>query len=213
MAPQPPPPPPAQRQDPGTPSIPFVAALSSAAPKLSETLPPAFGAAIGGGPGPPLPVLRPEPRETPPTPLPSSCSGALEPLRFLPDRLPLPAAPRGCGCKRLSRSRGRIRQRRRFHVPVIGGSWHLCCPRRHGLRSCGMRALSPWSLACPPKVEISDGGGSRSSYLRNLGDVVYFEGMGRLGMHTIKLDFALISRGLLEMVREVQVTSCSSCWL
>lgn len=71
-------------------------------------------------------------------------------------------------------------------------------------------ALDHWSSACPPKVEISDGGGSRSSYLRDLGDVVYFEGMGRLGMHTIKLDFALISRGLMEMVREAQATSCSS---
>lgn len=74
-------------------------------------------------------------------------------------------------------------------------------------------ALDHWSSACPPKVEISDGGGSRSSYLRDLGDVVYFEGMGRLGMQTIKLDFALISRGLMEMVREAQATSCSSRWL
>lgn len=141
------PPPPAQRHDPGTPSIPFVAALSSAARKLSRGKSGA-GAAIGGGPGPSLPVLRSEPRETPLAP-PSPCCGALEPLRFLPDRRPLPAAPRGCKAV-LPQPREQMAETR-FHVPVIGVYWYLCCPRRHGLRSCGKRALSPWPLTIGPQ--------------------------------------------------------------
>lgn len=108
----------------------------------SETLPPASGAAIGGGPGPPLPVLRSEPQETPPS-TPAPALGRLSRSASFQTGL--------LSLRLLSRNQGRRRQRRRFHVPVIDGSWHLCCPRRHGLRSCGMRALSPWSLTIGPR--------------------------------------------------------------
>lgn len=182
----------------------------------SETLPPASGAAIGGGPGPPLPVLRSEPRETPRL-YPASALGRLSRSTSFQTGLLFQLPHEDVDVRRLPRNQG---GRAETKIPCAGDRWFSApllpeAPWAEILRNAGSESpvLDHWSSACPPKVEISDGGGSRSSYLRDLGDVVYFEGMGRLGMHTIKLDFALISRGLMEMVREAQATSRSSCWL